>query len=161
MTFVKGEASAYRVLDDAKRFVLAGRVAAGSVVGASLTDIQPSRRYYVGVGGSVRGYGYRNIGPSVKTSDGTETVGGLSFVEGSVEARVKVTDTIGIVPFVDAGAAYEGEIPDFSEPLKIGTGVGLRYYTPIRPLRFDVAFPLDPGPNDLDFALYLGLSQAF
>lgn len=161
MTFVKGEASAYRALDDAKRFVLAGRVEGGSVVGASLSDIQPSRRYYVGGGGSVRGYAYRNIGPRVETSSGTETVGGLSYLEASAEARIKVTDTIGVVPFIDVGAAYTSEIPDFSEPLKIGTGVGLRYYTPIGPLRLDVAVPLDPGPDDPSFAVYLGLSQAF
>ncbi|PTW61044.1 autotransporter secretion outer membrane protein TamA [Breoghania corrubedonensis] len=161
MTFVKGSASAYRAVDDAKRFVLAGRVAAGSVIGASLTDIQPSRRFYVGGGGSVRGYAYRNVGPRVNTSSGTETVGGLSFLEASAEARIKVTDTIGVVPFVDVGAAYSNEIPDFSEPLKVGAGVGLRYYTPIGPLRLDVAVPLDPGPDDPSFALYLGLSQAF
>ncbi|WP_321504541.1 autotransporter assembly complex family protein [Breoghania sp.] len=161
MTFVKADAAAYRAVDEAKRLVLAGRVGAGSIVGASLSDIQPSRRYYVGGGGSVRGYAYRNVGPRVNTANGVEVIGGLSYVEASAEARIKVTDTIGVVPFIDVGAAYADEIPDFSEPLKIGTGLGLRYYTPIGPLRFDVAVPLDPGPDDPSFALYLGLSQAF
>ncbi len=161
MTFVKADAAAYRAVDEAKRLVLAGRVGGGSIVGASTRDIQPSRRYYVGGGGSVRGYAYRNVGPRVTTSDGEEVIGGLSYLEASAEARIKVTDTIGVVPFIDVGAAYPDEIPDFSEPLKVGTGVGLRYYTPIGPLRFDVAVPLDPGPDDPSFALYLGLSQAF
>ena len=72
-----------------------------------------------------------------------EVVGGLSFFETSLELRFRVTDTIGIVPFIDAGAAYEDPIPDFSEDVRVGAGVGLRYYTPLGPLRLDVAVPLN------------------
>ena len=83
------------------------------------------------------------------------------FHEAELVVRVKVTDTIGIVGFVDAGNAYEDSVPDFSESLKVGVGAGLRYFTPIGPLRIDAAVPLDPGQDDPDFALYVGLSQAF
>lgn len=157
MLFTRGSASAYRAIDEARRFVLAGRVAAGSVFGANQLDIPPSRRYYVGGGGSVRGYAYRNVGPRV----GGDVVGGRSFVEGSAEVRARLTDTIGAVVFADAGAAYVSEIPDFSEPLKVGVGVGLRYYSALGPLRFDFAVPLQPDSGDPDFAIYVGLSQAF
>ena len=87
------------------------RGALGSIVGGTLEDIPATRRFFLGGGGSIRGYEYRTVGPRI---DG-EVVGGLSFWEASVELRFRVTDTIGIVPFIDAGAAYEDSIPDFSE----------------------------------------------
>ncbi|AXS41624.1 autotransporter assembly complex family protein [Breoghania sp. L-A4] len=157
MLFTKASISAYQAFDDAKRFILAGRLATGSIFGSSLKDIPPSRRYYAGGGGSVRGYAYRNIGPRVAG----EVVGGRSFFEGSAEVRTRITESIGVVGFMDAGAAYSTELPDFSEPLKIGVGLGLRYYSSLGPLRFDFAVPLNPGKDDPDYAIYVGLSQAF
>lgn len=157
MFFMKGTASSYVALDDAKRFILAGRVSAGSILGPSVRDIPASRRFIAGGGGSIRGYAYRNVGPRVNG----EVTGGRSILELSGEVRVKATDTIGIVGFIDAGNAYTDQIPDFSRPLKIGVGAGLRYFTPIGPLRIDAAVPLDPEKDDPDFALYVGLSQAF
>lgn len=153
----QGSLSSYLALDDEDRMILAARGAAGSIIGGTGDDIPATRRFFLGGGGSVRGYEYRSIGPSI---DG-DVVGGYSFLEASLEFRVKVTDNIGIVPFVDAGAAYEDAIPDFSEELKIGAGVGLRYYTPLGPLRFDVGVPLNPGEDDAAVAFYVGLGQAF
>jgi translocation and assembly module TamA len=157
MGFMKGTVSSYYALDEAKRFILAGKVSAGSILAPSVESVPASRRFIAGGGGSIRGYAYRNVGPRV---DG-EVVGGRSLVELSGEVRIRMTETIGVVGFVDAGNAYEDSIPDFSESLKVGVGAGLRYFTPIGPLRIDAAVPLDPGPNDPDFALYVGLSQAF
>lgn len=158
-TFVKlrAEASAYRALDAEKRFVVAGRVAAGSIYGADLAQIPANRRFYAGGGGSVRGYGYQDIGPVDAT--GTPT-GGRSVIETSVELRIGVTERIGIVPFVDAGLVSANE--DFSgTDFKAGAGVGLRYRTPFGPLRLDVALPLNKGPRDPDYGIYAGIGQAF
>ncbi|WAC26785.1 autotransporter assembly complex protein TamA [Ancylobacter sp. SL191] len=154
---VKGALSAYHAFDEDKRFILAGRVAAGSVFGAGLYDIPPQRRFYVGGGGSLRGYDYQSASP--RNEDGI-IIGGRSFFEASLEGRIRVTDTIGIVPFFDMGSAYLSEWPDF-DGLKYSAGVGLRYYTAIGPLRLDLAFPLNPGPDDGDFGLYVSLGQAF
>jgi len=158
-TFVKvrGELSAYRAIDDAQRFVLAGRVATGSIFGAGLEQIPADRRFYVGGGGSVRGYEYQGIGP--KDPQGNP-IGGRSYMELSTELRVQVTETVGIVPFVDAGAVSEDEFLG-SARFKVGAGVGLRYLTPFGPLRIDVAVPLNPGPDDPDFGIYAGVGQAF
>ncbi|WP_428672913.1 BamA/TamA family outer membrane protein, partial [Roseibium sp.] len=155
--FVKGTVSSYYALDDSKRFILAGKATAGSIFAPSVEAIPASRRYIAGGGGSIRGYAYRNVGPRV---DG-EVTGGRSIIELSGEVRIQVTETIGVVGFVDAGNAYEDSFPDFSEGLKVGVGGGLRYFTPIGPLRIDAAVPLDPEKDDPDFALYVGLSQAF
>ncbi|MGB3644129.1 MAG: autotransporter assembly complex family protein [Mesorhizobium sp.] len=158
-TFVKlkGEGSAYRALDSAGKFVAAGRVALGSIVGASLEDVPADRRFYAGGGGSVRGYAYQGVGP--KGPD-DKPIGGLSWFETSVEMRYQLTETIGIVPFVDAGTVSEKRFPDFAD-LKVGAGVGLRYITPFGPLRVDAAVPLNRGPGDPRFGIYAGIGQAF
>lgn len=158
-TFVKlrAEASAYRALDAEKRFVLAGRVAAGTIYGANLAAIPANRRFYAGGGGSVRGYGYQDIGP--RDAAGSPT-GGRSVVEASAELRIGVTDTIGIVPFLDAGLVSANQ--NFSGArFKAGAGLGLRYSTPFGPLRVDVAVPLNKEPTDPDYGIYAGIGQAF
>ena len=114
-------------------------------------------RFYAGGGGSVRGYEYQGVGP--KDPKGNP-IGGLSYMELSGELRVRITDTIGIVPFVDAGAVSSSEFLESSR-FKVGAGVGFRYLTPFGPLRIDAAVPLNPGPGDPDFAIYAGVGQAF
>jgi translocation and assembly module TamA len=154
----RGSLSGYRSLDDDHRMVLAARAALGTIVGAnSLEDIPATRRFFLGGGGSIRGYEYRSVGPEIDD----EVVGGLSFWEASAEFRFRVTDTIGVVPFLDAGAAYEDSFPDFSEDVLVGAGLGLRYYTSLGPLRLDVATPLTPREDDPSVAFYVGLGQAF
>ncbi len=151
-------ASAYRALDSDGRVVLAGRALAGSVNGAGLMAIPENRRFFAGGGGSVRGYGYRNIGVP---GPGDTIVGGRSLVEGSLELRARITEAIGIVPFVDAGAVSASSGLSGFGDLKVGAGVGIRYHTPLGPIRADIAVPLDPGPDDPDWGLYVGIGQAF
>src|SRR5690606_5280822 len=115
---VMGNGSAYSALAEAGRFVLAGKLGAGSILGATVQDVPADRRFYLGGGGSVRGYAYQGIGPKDPNGDPT---GGLSFIETSVEMRIAYNDTFGIVPFVDAGTVSESETPDFSE-FKVGAG---------------------------------------
>ncbi|RUW92663.1 autotransporter assembly complex family protein [Mesorhizobium sp. M7A.F.Ca.US.010.02.1.1] len=154
---LKGEGSAYQSLDSASKFVLAERVAIGSIVGTSLEHVPADRRFYSGGGGSVRGYAYQGIGPKDFTG---QPIGGLSFFETSVEMRIAITDTIGIVPFVDAGTVSTKPVPDFAD-VKVGAGVGLRYVTPFGPLRIDAAVPLNRDPGDPHFGIYAGIGQAF
>ena len=152
----KGSIAGYYGFGKDNRIIVAGRGAVGTIVGGDTEEIPATRRFYLGGGGSIRGFEYRSVGPEVNG----EVVGGLSFFETSLELRFRVTDTIGIVPFIDAGAAYEDPIPDFSEDIRIGAGIGVRYFTPLGPLRFDVAVPLN-GDDDNTFAFYVGLGQSF
>lgn len=152
-----GEARAYYGFGADNRIVAAGRVKIGSIVGASIAELPPDKLFFAGGGGSVRGYGYRTIGVPV----GDEVIGGRSLIEGSAELRARVTDTIGVVGFVDAGYVGAESFPDFNEDLKVGVGGGLRYLTGLGPIRLDFAVPLQRGKNDPSFAFYVGLGQAF
>ncbi len=155
---VQADASAYLPLG--KRAVLAGRVRLGSIPGAGLDDIAPSRRFYAGGGGSVRGYGYQEIGP--RDSLGALS-GGRSLSEFSIEARVRTGlfgGGLSLVPFLDAGTVDTGVTPRFSG-LRFGAGLGLRYQTGFGPIRLDVATPLGRRPGESPVAVYVALGQAF
>ena len=151
---VQLDGSAYFPLMDALTF--AGRIRLGAIPGASTNNIAPSRRFYAGGGGSVRGYSYQSIGPRDANND---PIGGRSLVEMALEARYRFGN-FGIVPFIDAGAIYTDLYPDFSG-LRFGTGLGLRYYSNFGPIRLDVGTPLNPQPGDPVIAIYVSLGQAF
>ncbi|WP_172891428.1 autotransporter assembly complex family protein [Cohaesibacter sp. ES.047] len=151
-------AMAYQALDDAKRFVLAGKVSAGTIFGASKKDVPADRRFFTGGGGSIRGYAYQAAGP--RNSKGAPE-GGRSFAIASAEARVRVTDSIGLAAFVDTGGAFDGLTPGDKGDWYTGVGAGIRYLTPIGPLRLDVAVPLKKIHGEPQYGVYLGLGQAF
>ena len=79
----------------------------------------------------------------------------------NLEARVKITENIGIVPFVDAGSYYESPVPQLGRTLLYGVGLGLRYYTGFGPLRFDLATPMHKRNGDSPIQIYISLGQAF
>jgi translocation and assembly module TamA len=137
--------------------VIAARGKIGSIQGATLADVPADERFYVGGSGSVRGFSYQSIGPQ-RAGDPT---GGRGMVEGSVELRHKFTEDIGGVAFVDAGSLTEESAPDFSGT-SVGAGLGLRYYTAVGPIRFDVATPLTNDDQTADkVQFYISLGQAF
>ena len=148
------EASGYYPIGGS--IVLAGRIRAGSIAGTDRDDLAPSRRYYGGGGGSVRGYGYQRLGPLDPQGN---PVGGRSINEFALEARYRFGN-YGIVPFFDAGNAYESSLPKGSD-LRYGAGIGGRFYTNFGPLRVDVATPLNPRKGDGKVALYISIGQAF
>ena len=163
------EGTIYYPVNDS--LVIAGRARAGSILGVARDDLAPSRRYYGGGGGSVRGYGFQRLGPFepvsslVPNEDGEidladlRPVGGRSVTEFAIEARYRFGN-FGIVPFVDAGNSYESSTPGISN-LKIGAGIGGRFYTNFGPFRIDVATPLNPRKGDSKVALYISIGQAF
>jgi translocation and assembly module TamA len=140
----------------ARNVVLAGRVRLGSIVGANRFDIAPSRRFYAGGGGSVRGFGFQRIGPRDGNDD---PIGGNGLAEFSLEARVRFGD-FGVVPFFDAGNVYAGSTPDLSG-IRYGAGIGVRYYSSFGPLRLDIGTPLNPQTGDSRIGIYISLGQAF
>ncbi len=152
------DASAYRPVSD--KVVLAGRVRLGTIVGADRDVIAPSRRFYSGGGGSVRGYGYQRLGPRDIDND---PIGGRSLAEFSLEARVRVKafgGNFGIVPFLDGGTLSTEALPSMKD-WQFGAGIGLRYYSSFGPIRLDVGTPLNPQSKDSPVAVAVSLGQAF
>jgi translocation and assembly module TamA len=146
--------SGYYPLSDA--LVIAGRTRLGTISGAARDQIAPSRRVYAGGGGSVRGFGYQELGPKDVNDD---PIGGRSVNEFAVEGRYRFGN-YGVVAFVDAGQVYESSIPKFSD-IRYGVGVGGRFYTDFGPFRADIAMPINRQPGESKFTLYIGIGQAF
>ncbi|MEO1019057.1 MAG: autotransporter assembly complex family protein [Pseudomonadota bacterium] len=149
----------YATLIDDPRLVLAFRGRVGSIFGAKRQDVPADERFYAGGGGSVRGIAFQKAGP---LDDDDDPIGGRSLLELSGEIRYRVTDSIGLVAFVDGGTVYDSVLPDFDNELQVGVGPGLRYVTPIGPLRLDIGFPVNPRSGvDDRFQLYVSIGQAF
>jgi len=141
------------------RTVLAARALAGLAEGAGELSLPPDQRFYAGGSGTIRGYAYQAVGPKFNDPDQTP-IGGTAITAGSLELRQRFGASWGAAVFVDAGqvsASLKAVAGEFS----IGTGVGLRYYTPIGPIRLDIAVPTHRGPTDDAFEVYIGLGQAF
>ena len=153
-------ASAYYALDEDARYILAGRVNYGTLFGdgGSVFQVPANYRFYEGGGNSVRGYRFQTIGPSGPFGF---TVGGRTGFDATLEARIKVTDTIGVAPFVDVGGAYLGNLPFERGDTRASAGAGLLYYTAIGPLRVDLAAPLNPRRGDKPVAIYVSIGQSF
>jgi translocation and assembly module TamA len=154
---LQGQVSAYLPLDSEGRTVLAGRLKVGSLINGSLADIPAPQRYYAGGGGSVRGFGYQEVGPHL--ADNTPE-GGLSLVETSLEMRHELKGAWGIAVFVDAGAIGRQMAPTFGD-LSIGAGVGVRYNLGFGPLRVDLATPITGRKGAAPFQIYVSIGQSF
>ena len=155
--FIKNKlgAQSYNKISD--KLVLAGRVNIGSITGSGAQNLPASQRFYAGGGGSIRGFGYQEVGPYEKGNP----VGGRSLFESSFEMRFKANKTIGGVAFIDIGQVYDEIIPSFKN-LSIGAGIGARYYTDFGPLRFDIGVPLQGDDNsDANFQIYISIGQSF
>jgi translocation and assembly module TamA len=137
--------------------VLALRGLVGSVQGAGQLELPPDQRFYGGGSATVRGFKYQSIGPMFPDNN---PIGGTSIDAGTVEFRQRVFGDFGFATFADAGQVSADNAP-FSGTLRIGAGVGFRYYTPIGPVRLDVAVPINRPPGGDKFEVYLGLGQAF
>lgn len=156
MTFSAGGSTYAKVTDD-RTLILAARSRAAVIVGADRNQIPAGRRLYAGGGGSIRGFEFQSVGP---LDGGGDPDGGKSLLEFGLEARWRVTENIGIVPFIDGGSAFPDIEPDFGD-VRFGAGLGLRYYTPIGPLRLDVATPIDRRDGENIIEVYISLGQSF
>jgi translocation and assembly module TamA len=139
------------------RSVLAWRALIGTAQGASLFSLPPDQRFYGGGSATVRGYKYQSIGPQFPDN---KPIGGTSIDAATLELRQRLPGNFAFAAFVDAGQVGATSTP-FTGPLRVGAGLGVRYYTPIGPIRLDVAVPLNPLPDGDRFEIYIGLGQVF
>lgn len=140
--------------DPAGRTVIAARALSGAALGATQFSLPPDQRFYAGGSGTVRGYRYQSVGPEF--ADGNPE-GGTNMEAVNLELRQRVGTNLGFVAFVDSG----GVSSPSGSVYRVGVGTGVRYYTSIGPIRFDVALPTKRRPNDDRFEIYIGLGQAF
>ncbi len=154
---VQGQVSGYLPFGADGRTVLAARAKLGSIINGSVSEVPAPQRFYAGGGGSVRGFGYQEVGP--RLADNTPE-GWLALFEGSLEVRHKLTKDWGVVAFVDAGAIGRTQTPGFGD-LSYGAGLGVRYNLGFAPLRVDVAVPVNPQHGDAPFQIYISIGQAF
>ncbi len=127
-------------LNEDNRLIARGDIGATAIL-EDFENLPTSLRFYTGGDSSVRGYAYNKIGPT--DSDGT-VVGGKNLLVGSLEYERRVWDAWSVAAFVDSGDAFDGASPD----MKTGTGVGLRWRSPVGPVRIDFATGLDRPPGD-------------
>ncbi len=151
--------STYYNFNTGDKVVAAVRADFGQMIGVNHNEMPADLRFYAGGGGSVRGFAYQYAGPV----QGTVPLGGLSTLTFSLELRFKITESIGIVPFLDGGTVFLDTVPDFgSQDLYYGTGLGLRYYTAIGPIRLDVATPINWREGvDSRYQIYVSIGQSF
>ncbi|MFN6978178.1 MAG: autotransporter assembly complex protein TamA [Gemmobacter sp.] len=140
-----------------ERIVLAGRVQGGAVVADGIAATPRSFLFYSGGGGTVRGQPFQALGVNVLPGQRT---GGMRFLAASAEVRAKVTRSIGAVAFYDVGLIGATEFGDAAGGMHAGAGIGLRYATPIGPVRLDVAAPVG-GNTGKGVQFYIGIGQAF
>jgi translocation and assembly module TamA len=150
--------SYYQPLDAEDRYVLALRGRAGSILSESFDRIPATRRLYSGGSGSVRAFAEDFVGPLDENGD---PLGGRSVLEFGAEMRARVWGDIGVVGFVEGGTVSQEIFPDFEDGFQYGVGAGVRYYSPVGPIRLDVAVPLDPREEDDSFQFYISIGQAF
>ena len=139
------------------RSVVALRGLVGQVSGAGIFAVPPDQRFYAGGSATVRGYRYQTLGPQFPDRIPS---GGNAISTGTVELRQRILSSYGVVGFMDVGQVSPNGAP-FSSAWHAGAGVGARYYTPIGPIRLDVAVPLNKLPGGDTLELYIGIGQAF
>lgn len=156
-----------------KKFTTAVRGRLGASVGSSFLNLPINQRFFSGGGGSVRGYGFQLVGEDliIEQDEEGELIsaipnGGRSVIEGAFEARYKLTEVIQVAAFIDSGSVSASATPDFNGKFFVGVGGGVRYLTPVGPLRVDIGIPITdrgPGLEDVDAPIQflISLGQAF
>jgi translocation and assembly module TamA len=140
------------------RSVIAARGLAGFAEGAGQFSLPPDQRFYAGGTSTIRGYGYQLVGPKFMQTN--IPIGGTAITAAGLEFRQRLYASWGIVAFVDAGQV-SASLKPLPDDTRIGAGAGARFYTPIGPIRFDIAVPVARRAGDDSFEIYIGLGQAF
>jgi translocation and assembly module TamA len=123
-----------------------------------LNGVPLSKRYLGGTEQELRGYRYRTVSPLKHH----KPEGGRSAVYFTLEARFRISRTIGLVPFFDMGNVYKTPYPTRKGQWHKSTGLGIRYFTFMGPFRLDVAFPLDRRKGiDPVYKVLVSIGQTF
>ena len=153
-TFVQLHASAqwFHGFDADSKLIVRGE--AGHTFTDEILNLPPSLRYYAGGDRSVRGYGWHEIGPKVETDNGFYFTGASNVITASVEYERYFLGPWGAAVFVDSGSAFDGKTPD----MHTGVGIGIRWRSPVGPVRIDIARGLNSPDSSFTLHLNIGAS---
>ena len=135
-----------RAIGEDTRVLLHGGV--GALDASSFDALPPSQRFFTGGDRSVRGYGYREIGP--RNAAGA-VVGGEYRIVAGAELEWLFYENYGAAVFVDTGDAWRDSLE-----LKTGAGIGFRWRSPVGMIRLDLAHPFDDPEDDFQVHLSIG-----
>lgn len=153
-TFVQLHASAQWFHGFGADSKLIVRGEAGHTFTDQILNLPPSLRYYAGGDRSVRGYDWHEIGPKVETDGGAYFTGAANVLTASVEYERYFKGRWGAAAFIDSGSAFDGKKPD----MHTGVGVGIRWRSPVGPVRIDIARGLNSPDSPLTLHLNIGAS---
>jgi translocation and assembly module TamA len=136
VTFVQLIGGAKGVLGLPWRSRVISRVDGGVTFMNQFEELPPSVRFFTGGDSSVRGYAYKSLGPENNSGD---VVGGKNLLVGSLELEHMVAEKWGVAAFVDSGNAFD----ELRLDPQTGVGLGIRWRSPVGPIRLDIAHPLD------------------
>lgn len=148
-TFLQARASGKWIFPVGQSTRLLTRIDLGTTLKDELAELPASVRFFAGGDSSVRGYDFETLGPV--DVDGN-VIGGSHLITASAEFDFLVAPKWSVAAFADSGSAFEDSTPDLST----GVGLGLRWYSPLGPIRLDLAHPLNDPDNDLRIHITLG-----
>ena len=148
-TFLQGLVNGKVITTPFDGLRLIGRFSIGATAVDSIDNLPPSLRFYAGGDQSVRGYGYKELGPM--DASGT-VVGGQYLLFGSIEAEKRIYENWSAALFFDTGNGLDSFTGDLAE----GVGVGIRYRLPFGQIRVDVASALSEDGNPLRLHITVG-----
>jgi translocation and assembly module TamA len=141
-----------------ENIVVAQQFLFSSILSTNLEAVPVPKRVLGGSDQEMRGYRYHSVSPLHHH----KPIGGRSGIFYTFETRFRLSKTIGLVPFFDLGAVYLTPFPTWHEKWYKSAGLGLRYFTFLGPLRFDIAFPLDRRKEiDQLYRILVSIGQAF
>lgn len=152
--------SYYIPLDRRKNHVFALQGTFGFIPGPCKTEIPRSELFDAGTDTLLRGYKYKTVSP---LDDTYKPTGGRSMMIYSLEYRYRMSNDIGWVLFYDFGNVYANRVPQFNKKILQSVGIGFRYFTPVGPIRLDIAVPLNPRKHveSSSYQAYLSIGQSF
>jgi translocation and assembly module TamA len=169
ITVLTGKLSAYfPIIKNSfqNRMIVASYIKFGSIIRNQNNIIPRDKLFFAGGANSVRGYGYQKIG---EHSADNKPLGGESLFEFGIEPRYRISEDVGVAVFLEGGNVYSSKLPKPFTKTMLGYGFGVRYYTPLGPIRLDLAFPVkrrkmandDKKHLDSRFNIYISIGQAF
>ena len=143
--YSRSRSTAVTICRSATRLVLASRVQLGDIrpAGDDPANVPFAKKYFLGGATSIRGWGRYEVSPLVSG----QPVGGNSMFQFSEELRAELRGNLGGVLFLDAGNVWADSWGIKLNDLRYAVGPGLRYQTPVGPIRFDFGYQLNPIPG--------------